>query len=441
MSHFQIDPKNGAVASLARMDRAHGICNYILASIVSMAVMTMSVPAWAVNVTVPNFSFEQFTGPLNTGNQPNFNDWTETGGWVGRTNPSIDRTATDGTVMLTLRRNNIPNGAQDNLSVFQTLSETIDTTQTYTLTVDVGRAFNGLPSAAGGELYWNNAGTPTRIRAASYQPASDTAFTTLNLQVSGAELAGLAGQQLGIRLFTTATVAGQEVAYDNVRLTKVAAPTPAGAPTTITVPDFSFETSGVHNGSWTANPQVWGGIGWPITGTGYGQTPTNGTDIANHTAYQLLTDTFIEGATYTLTVDHSLRGDSGEPGQEFDTGSIMFFRQNQNPGGPTTAFSGPTIGILDGSLANGNNPVGLVPGDWVTQTLTYVATAADAGQPIGIMVTTTSAFQGVYDNVRLTVDLAQAEAEAVPEPSTYALGLIGLAGVGLVAWRKRRVRG
>jgi hypothetical protein len=26
----------------------------------------------------------------------------------------------------------------------------------------------------------------------------------------------------------------------------------------------------------------------------------------------------------------------------------------------------------------------------------------------------------------------------VPEPSTYALGLIGLAGLGLVIWRRRK---
>jgi hypothetical protein len=31
--------------------------------------------------------------------------------------------------------------------------------------------------------------------------------------------------------------------------------------------------------------------------------------------------------------------------------------------------------------------------------------------------------------------------EGVPEPSTYALGLIGLTGLGLVAWRKRRTHG
>ena len=36
------------------------------------------------------------------------------------------------------------------------------------------------------------------------------------------------------------------------------------------------------------------------------------------------------------------------------------------------------------------------------------------------------------------VSLSIEDAPAVPEPSTYALGLIGLAGLGLVAWRKRK---
>ncbi|MCE9552153.1 MAG: PEP-CTERM sorting domain-containing protein [Planctomycetes bacterium] len=399
------------------------------------ATLILVHSASAVSVPVPNFSFED--GALGDGVA--VPSWTANhivGNHSIRNSAGVGGfQATDGTKLLTFRTGGgSPDGTRSYSSLRQTLGESIDTSQIYTLTVDVGHydpAFFGGP--AGLELYWNNAGTPTRIAATASVPGS-FGNKTYNLQVSGTELAGLSGQALGIRLFTSQEGTNFHVAYDNVRLNKVTAPTPSGNPTAITVPDFSFEISGGNDNSWTINPQVWGGGGWPISGTGYGQAATDGVDKGVNTAYQLLTDTFVEGATYTLTLDHSLRGDAG---QEFDTGSIMFFRQDQNPGGPTTAFAGPTIAMLDGSLSNGNNPAGLNgAGDWVTQTLTYVATSADDGQRIGIMVARVTGYQPVWDNVRLTVDLA--EAEAVPEPSTYALGLLGLGGLGLAVWKKRK---
>jgi hypothetical protein len=40
---------------------------------------------------------------------------------------------------------------------------------------------------------------------------------------------------------------------------------------------------------------------------------------------------------------------------------------------------------------------------------------------------------------RVTIEITQAvAAETVPEPSTYALGLIGMSGLGLICWCKRR---
>jgi len=44
---------------------------------------------------------------------------------------------------------------------------------------------------------------------------------------------------------------------------------------------------------------------------------------------------------------------------------------------------------------------------------------------------------GTFDNFLLEDDIQA----AVPEPSAYVLGLLGLGGLGFVAWRKRRQRG
>ena len=48
-----------------------------------------------------------------------------------------------------------------------------------------------------------------------------------------------------------------------------------------------------------------------------------------------------------------------------------------------------------------------------------------------------SSFWGLM-NVGVQIVGPEAEPEAVPEPSTYALGLLGLTGFGLIVWRRRR---
>jgi len=400
------------------------------------ATLLCAHAANAVSVSVSNHSFE--AGAL--GDAVVVPSWT-TNHIVGNHAVRLSAApggfqATDGTQLVTFRTGGgSPNGIRSFSSLRQTLSEAIDTSQIYTLTVDVGHydpsSFGG---PAGLELYWDNAGTPTTIAATAAIPGS-FGNKTYNLQVSGTELAGLSGQTVGIRLFTTQEGTNFHVAYDNVRLDKVASPTPQGTPTPITVPDFSFEISGNNNHSWTlgGNPVTWGGNGWPMSAGSYDLPASDGSRFGVNATYQLLPDTFVEGATYVLTVDHALRFNNST---QFDTASIMFFRQNQHPG-DLLHIAGPTIGILDGALDHGQNPVGVNLSDWRTMTLTYVATAADHGQRIGLFLQSASAHQATWDNVRLTVDFAAA-AEVVPEPSTYALGLIGLAGLGLLVWRKRK---
>jgi len=116
------------------------------------------------------------------------------------------------------------------------------------------------------------------------------------------------------------------------------------------------------------------------------------------------------------------------------SGSVYFYT-NDNTAGGADRFSAtlaiPTSGTwiipLSSLLseAGPNPPITSVP-----------ARLADV-DGIEIISTRGSAGQLEFLEVRLTSGV---EAPTVPEPSTYALGLIGLAGLGLLAWRKRRAR-
>ena len=321
----------------------------------------------------------------------------------------------------------------------QLLSETIDASKAYTVRVDVAQANDAWGGGSGAELYAWNGSTATRIAFVRYSSANQ--WGTLSLQAAGAELAPYAGQQLGVRLRGGNA---DRTHFDNVRVDRIDVPATFQAASNLTVPDFSFETSGAVNGSWAGGSGIWNGAGWPMNSGSYGQNATVGSRVGVQSTYQLLTDTFVEGARYTLTVDASLRGDQGANPIDYtkiDSSGLMFFSEDQYPGAGTAHFS-PSLGTLDGSMSTAMNPNGIGAGDWVTISLTYVATADDAGQRIGLFLGAgdprIGAAQTVWDNVRLTVELA--EAEAVPEPSTYALGLVGLVSLGCVALRKKVIR-
>jgi hypothetical protein len=119
-----------------------------------------------------------------------------------------------------------------------------------------------------------------------------------------------------------------------------------------------------------------------------------------------------------------------------------------------TALNGQPSVIGDGlriEVRRGDNSV-LASQDYVT-TVNYVNAMAFAPQSFsyvgdgtgdirffvrGLILGSTNRFGASIDNLELSTE---APISNVPEPSTYALGLIGLAGLGLLVWRKCRVRG
>lgn len=78
--------------------------------------------------------------------------------------------------------------------------------------------------------------------------------------------------------------------------------------------------------------------------------------------------------------------------------------------------------------ATGVNPT---QGDWATFTASFKALTS--GDPISIILSSTGP-QGDWDNVRL---FASDAVTAVPEPSTWAMMILGFGGVGFMAYRRR----
>ena len=186
------------------------------------------------------------------------------------------------------------------------------------------------------------------------------------------------------------------------------AATSANAAITLTNPSFEDTTSTSPPTGWTRSS----GVNFQSRGAAGGLNPTDGTRMAwtnnGFTGYQTVGEVIQLGTTYTLTVD------VGTTGFATSTGTFRLY----GDAGFATA-----IGGAESAVAVTTNAT------WITdQSVSFTATAAEAGQLLGVSFGTTGGVQNEWDNLRLT-------AVAVPEPSTTAL--LGLGGLALILRRRK----
>ena len=144
-------------------------------------------------------------------------------------------------------------------------------------------------------------------------------------------------------------------------------------------------------------------------------------------AFNLVTTSTITANTvYTLTW---FGRTTGTGGQQF----VSLFSQATSTvtAGANYAYL-PTATLIsvDGST-NPTYALSAANGNFAQYSLTYTSTAADAGQYIGLLYGNSGSSYIGADDFTLT-------AAAVPEPSTYAAMLAGLAGLVLFACRSKR---
>ena len=184
----------------------------------------------------------------------------------------------------------------------------------------------------------------------------------------------------------------------------------------ITVPDASFDdhvlpeggyidiADAAYTGAWScAAGDSWVDYGyWRADGYPedlYAHSGDNKAYAYEDHIYQILDETFVEGKTYTLSAW------VGQPWEGYASGWSLYFTGEDY-----------TNNLIETS--------GEAPLDWQQVSLSYTATAADAGNKIGIKMWCNE--EVAFDDVTL-----------IPEPGTLTLLCMGALGLLLFARCKR----
>jgi hypothetical protein len=146
----------------------------------------------------------------------------------------------------------------------------------------------------------------------------------------------------------------------------------------------------------------------------------------NASVSQVVSTTALPGVTYTLNVDLGFAKDA------VDKGFVELIVGNKKP-----VFATPlaALNLTQNQMQE--------TGNWYDFQASYTATAADAGAPIEIFLSSLNNGQGFtyWADVRLTDSLAAVDPVATPEPAIWAMMLIGFGGMaGVAAVRRRSLR-
>jgi len=279
--------------------------------------------------------------------------------------------------------------------IYQILDETFIEGATYTLSVWTGQAWDGYGTSW--SLYFTGEDyTDNLIETSGDAPVGSWEQVSLVYTATAAD----AGNKIGIKIRGDAYLAFDEVAlsYLGPPAQGVIIPDAGFDDTVLAVGEYTY----VGEGNWAGTldyPGPWqsaGGDAW-IQNHYYGDDLLSvggdnflyGAELTEDYVYQILDETFIEGATYTLSVW------VGHPWDGYDTGWALYFTGEDY-----------TNNLIETS---GDAPVG----DWEQVNLVYTATAADAGNKIGIKLK--GDFYLGLDEVTLSYLKSAAQGITVPD--------------------------